>query len=76
MNTINAAQSSVKPRQRLRKYMLAREQKTIDKAMEILGNYMRGPSCIFTTPDAVKQYLCLHLGNLPHEAFGVLFLDP
>ena len=58
-----------------RKYMLARERKTVDKALEILGSYMRGPSCVFTSPDAVKQYLCLHLGNLPYEAFGMLFLD-
>lgn len=58
-----------------RKYMLARERKTVDKALEILASYMRGPSCAFTSPDAVKQYLCLHLGNLPYEAFGMLFLD-
>lgn len=60
---------------RPRKYMLARERKTVDKALEILGSYMREPACIFTTPDAVMQYVCLHLGNLPYEAFGVLFLD-
>jgi hypothetical protein len=58
---------------RPRKYMLARERKTVDKALEILGSYMREPACIFTTPDAVMQYVCLHRGNLPYEAFGVLF---
>lgn len=82
MATVNTTPSSAKPasgpithQPRPRKYMLAHERKTVDKALEILGSYMCGPSCIFTTPDAVKQYLCLRLGDLPHESFGVLFLD-
>ena len=58
-----------------RKYMLARERQTVDKALEILGSYMAGPSSVFTTPDAARQYACLHLGNLPYEVFGVLFLN-
>lgn len=57
------------------KYMLARERRVVDKALEILGSYMAGAACVFTTPEAVRQYVCLHLGNLPHEVFGVLFLD-
>lgn len=69
------AKGPVAHQPRPRKYMLARERKTVDKALEILGSYMRGPSRTFTSPEAVKQYLCLHLGNLPYEAFGVLFLD-
>ncbi len=82
MTAVSTAPSRVKPakapttpRPHPRKYMLGREQKAVDKALEILASYMRGPSCAFTSPDAVKQYLCLHLGNLPYEAFGVLFLD-
>ena len=82
MSTVNAAPSNLKPAKcplkpgpRPRKYMLARERKTVDKALEILGSYMRGPSCVFTSPGSVKQYLCLHLGNLSYEAFGVLFMD-
>lgn len=58
-----------------RKHMLAREQRTVNKAMDILGSYLRGPSPVFTTPQAVGQYICLHLGILPYEVFGVLFLD-
>ena len=58
-----------------RKYMLASEKRTVNKAMDILGSYMRGPASILTTPESVKQYMCLHLGALPHEVFGVLFLD-
>ena len=30
---------------------------------------------VFDSPQAVKDYLQLHLGNLPHEVFAVLFLD-
>lgn len=58
-----------------RKYMLARERRTVDKAMEILAGYLRGPSAVFSSPESVREYICLHLGMLPHEVFGVLFLD-
>ena len=58
-----------------RKYMLARERRTLDKAMEILAGYLRGPSAVFSSPESVREYICLHLGMLPHEVFGVLFLD-
>lgn len=58
-----------------RKYMLVRERRMVDKALEILGAYMRGPLPVFSTPNSVRQYTCLHLGALPYEAFGVLFLD-
>lgn len=30
---------------------------------------------VFGSPDAVKQYLQLHLAHKPHEVFAVLFLD-
>ena len=30
---------------------------------------------VFDSPQCVKDYLQLHLGNLPHEVFAVLFLD-
>jgi DNA repair protein RadC len=30
---------------------------------------------VFDSPQMVKDYLQLHLGNLPHEVFAVLFLD-
>lgn len=58
-----------------RKYMLASERRTVNKAMDILGAYLRGPSPLLASPDAVRQYICLHLGILPYEVFGVLFLD-
>ena len=59
----------------LPKYMLASERRSVDKAMEILASYMRGPSTVFSSPESVRQYICLHLGVLPYEVFGVLFLD-
>ena len=57
------------------KYMLASERSLVDKAMEILASYMRGPASVFSSPESVRQYICLHLGVLPYEVFGVLFLD-
>ena len=30
---------------------------------------------VFDAPKAVKEYVALHLGQLPHEVFAVLFLD-
>lgn len=58
-----------------RKYMLASEQRTVNKAMDILGSYLSGATTAFTTPESIRQYVCLHLGMLPYEVFGVLFLD-
>ncbi len=58
-----------------RKYMLASEQRTVNKAMDILGAYLCVPSMVFTAPESIRQYVCLHLGVLPYEVFGVLFLD-
>lgn len=55
--------------------MLASERRTVNKAMDILASYLRGPLSIFATPESVRQYICLHLGALPYEVFGVLFLD-
>jgi DNA repair protein RadC len=30
---------------------------------------------VFTSPQMVKDYLCVHIGALPHEVFAVMFLD-
>jgi DNA repair protein RadC len=30
---------------------------------------------VFDSPEAVKQYLQLHIGSRPHEVFAVMFLD-
>ncbi|PUE11217.1 hypothetical protein B9Z51_02595 [Limnohabitans sp. T6-5] len=51
------------------------ERAVIDAALTILGGYLRQPGAAFTTPDAVKQYLRLHLASERREVFAVLFLD-
>lgn len=51
------------------------ERNVIDRALGILGCYLRGHRSVFEDPDAVKQYLALQLGGEPREHFAVLFLD-
>jgi len=47
----------------------------IAKALAILNSRMRQTGPAFGCPDDVKAYCCLNIGSLPHEVFGVLFLD-
>ncbi len=58
-----------------RQGLRARERGVIDRALGILGCYLRGPGSVFNDPDAVKNYLALQLGGEPCERFGVLYLD-
>ncbi|MBT9511346.1 MAG: hypothetical protein IV104_03270 [Acidovorax sp.] len=58
-----------------RQGLRARERAVIDRALGILGRYLRGPGDVFDSPDAVKQYLRLHLAAEPCEHFAVLYLD-
>ena len=51
------------------------ERAVIDAALTILGGYLRQPGAAFHTPDAVKQYLRLHLTSERREVFAVLFMD-
>lgn len=51
------------------------ERAVIDAALTILGGYLRQPEHAFHAPDAVRQYLRLHLGAEPREVFAVMFLD-
>jgi len=53
----------------------ARERGAIDKALEIVGRCLRQNPRAFSTPDAVKTYLQLHLAGETREHFAVLFLD-
>lgn len=53
----------------------ARERGVIDRALEIVGRCLREPGQAFSTPDAVKYYLHLHLAGEKRECFAVLFLD-
>lgn len=53
----------------------ARELAVVDRALAILGSLLTEARDVFDSPDAVKQYLRLHLGCEPCEHFAVLFLD-
>jgi len=55
--------------------LLARERGVIDRALEIVGRCLRQNPRAFSTPDAVKTYLRLHLAGEQREHFAVLFLD-
>jgi DNA repair protein RadC len=52
----------------------ARERGALDRALAIVGRALRERE-VFTTPDAVKQYLQLHLAGEQREHFGVMYLD-
>ncbi len=49
------------------------EQQVVAKALQIVGRKLHTGQ-VFETPTAVKDYLCLKLGNLEHEVFAVMFL--
>lgn len=53
-----------------------RERSVIDRALEILGRCLRQPGIALVDPDAVKQYLRLHIGGETTEVFCVMYLDP
>ena len=59
----------------LRRGLRTRERAVIDRALCILGAYLREPGGVFDGPGAVKQYLMLHLAGEPCEHFAVLYLD-
>ena len=46
----------------------------LELARRALAEQLR-ERAVFTSPDAVKQYLQLHLARQPHEVFAVMFLD-
>lgn len=52
----------------------ARERGVLDRALEIVGRALRDRE-VFSSPDAVKQYLMLRLAGEHSEHFGVMYLD-
>ncbi|NVM86825.1 DNA repair protein RadC [Variovorax sp. SG517] len=46
----------------------------LELARRAMGEKLRERT-VFDSPDAVKQYLQLHIGTRPHEVFAVVFLD-
>lgn len=55
--------------------LVARENRIISQAMDILDHrlFTRGPE--LTSPAAVESYLKLQLAHEEHEVFAVVFLD-
>ena len=58
-----------------RRELANHERAVIDAAFAILGCYLREPGGAFATPNAIKQYLRLHLAGEQCELFAVLYLD-
>jgi DNA repair protein RadC len=52
-----------------------KEDAIIAQAMRIIEGRLRVAGITLTSPKAVKDYLTLHLSELEHEVFGVLWLD-
>ena len=56
------------------RYLLATADQILEAARQAIEHKMqRGAS--FTSPAAVKEYLCAKLAGFEHEVFAVLFLD-
>lgn len=51
------------------------ERRLLGHALTMLEGKLRSKGPLFDSPAAVRCYLSLRLGALPHEEFGVLFLD-
>ena len=51
-----------------------REDRILQEARGILFRKIKEHP-VFASPLAVKEYLILHIGQLPHEVFYVMFLD-
>lgn len=55
-------------------YRRAHTQEVLEAAQQVLAAQIRGTD-VLTSPDAVKTFLRLRMGALPHEVFAVLHLD-
>lgn len=51
------------------------EDRIIEAALGILARRVRVRETVFGSPQAVKDYLCLRIGDREHEVFGVMLLD-
>jgi len=63
-----ALHSSITPQQ-------AREDRAIYRAMHLLEQRLRKPGGAFNSPNAVRQYLALHLAEHDREVFSAMWLD-
>lgn len=51
------------------------EDATIRRALRIIETRLRQPGAMLGSPNAVRDYLALRLGDLEHEVFAAVFLD-
>lgn len=51
------------------------EDATIRRALRIIETRLREPGVALCSPNAVRDYLALLLGDLEHEVFAAVFLD-
>ena len=51
------------------------EDATIRRALRIIETRLREPGVALRSPNAVRDYLALLLGDLEHEVFAAVFLD-
>ena len=56
-------------------FAAACDDDVITLALALSESRMSRPQTYFSSPDSVKAHLCLQLGSLPHEVFGVMFFD-
>lgn len=56
-------------------YIVADDDTVVASALRIAESRIPRVENVFHTPDAVKNFLCLKLGGLPHEIFGVMFVN-
>lgn len=47
----------------------------VAQALQILGDHLRKPGAVLSSPDQVKAFLTLRLAQQEREVFGVLLLD-
>jgi DNA repair protein RadC len=51
------------------------EDEIVSRALLILGRRLMGNSDVFDNPATVRNYLTVRYARLPHEEFGVVWLD-
>ena len=57
------------------KYRVASEQEIKESALVSLQEKVKSDGVVFGAPDVVSGFICLKMGDLPHEVFGVIFMD-
>lgn len=51
------------------------DDEILDRARDILARQLRQAETVFDSPSVVRDYLMMQCAELPHEVFGVLWLD-